>query len=328
MNFNIQRFAEDTAFLKDNLTGFVPTVQATDIIKTVTRNSSILRLSKVEVMESDNKTFPVFVSGPGAYWTDETSRIKTDKAKWIFPQIVAKKLAVAIPVTNEKLKDTTINVFEELKPYIADAFQKTIDSACIFGTDSPFAHNIYDDALSNSMAIALGTNAKLDLDISDVMALVEAKGFDINGFVADIGFKNSLRKLRDGNGNQLYYAGVATGNGYDTLYSLPIEFSRNNSWDNTKALCIGGDFKNYSIVGIREQISYKISTEGTFFGVTLEDGKPLSLVENDMVAIIATMRLGFLPVKPEAFAILVPTGAATTSTSTDGTDTSVTPSNP
>ena len=38
----------------------------------------------------------------------------------------------------------------------------------------------------------------------------------------------------------------------------------------------------------------------------MADGKPLSLPENDMVAIKATMRLGFLPIKDEAFAILTP----------------------
>ena len=38
----------------------------------------------------------------------------------------------------------------------------------------------------------------------------------------------------------------------------------------------------------------------------MEYGKPLSLAEQDMVAIKATMRLGFLPVKDEAFAILTP----------------------
>ena len=38
----------------------------------------------------------------------------------------------------------------------------------------------------------------------------------------------------------------------------------------------------------------------------MSDGKPLSLAENDMVAIKATMRLGFLPVKENAFAALKP----------------------
>ena len=79
--------------------------------------------------------------------------------------------------------------------------------------------------------IEIGTNVTLDLDVSDAMALVEEDGYDVNGFAARIGIKNSLRKLRDSNGNQLYAEGV---NGKE-LYSLPIEFSRNGAWDKTKA---------------------------------------------------------------------------------------------
>ena len=156
--------------------------------------------------------------------------------------------------------------------------------------------------------IAEGTNAKLDLDISDVMALVEAEGMDVNGFVAGYDLKNSLRKLRDGNGNQLYVDGVDQ----RTLYSQPIEFSRNSAWDVAKARAIAGDW-TYSIVGVRSQIKYETLTEATLQSVTMSDGKPLSLAENDMVAIKATMRLGFLPVKENAFAVLTPKASTPTS---------------
>ena len=42
----------------------------------------------------------------------------------------------------------------------------------------------------------------------------------------------------------------------------------------------------------------------------MSDGKPLSLAENDMIAIKATARFAFLPVKEKAFAMLVPSGDA------------------
>ncbi len=291
----------DTNYLKDNLTGFVPTPTATEIIKDVTRGSSILRLSKVQQMQSESLKIPVMVSGPGAYWVGETERIQTSTAQWIFPELVAKKIGVIVPVTKEKLKDTTIDVFATVQPYIAEAFYKAIDAACLFGTNSPFAKNIYDVAKTAGAVVTEGTNDKLDLDISDVMALVENAGHDANGFAAGYDLKNSLRKLRDGNGNQLYVAGVDE----ETLYSQPIEFSRNGAWDKTKARAIAADWK-YSVVGIRDQIQYEVLKEATLQSVTMGDDKPLSLAENDMVAIKATMRIGFLPVKEDAFAVLAP----------------------
>ena len=61
------------AFLKDELTGFVPTPQATDIIKMIAEGSSLLKLAKVEDMASEKKKFNVLVEGPGAYWRTRRS---------------------------------------------------------------------------------------------------------------------------------------------------------------------------------------------------------------------------------------------------------------
>lgn len=291
----------DTTFLKDNLTGFVPVEEAKGIMKDVARGSSILRLSKVEPMTSETKKFSVMTDGPGAYWVGEAERIQTSVASWIFPVMEAKKLAVIIPTTKEKLNDTTINVFGEMRPAIAEAFYQAIDAACLFGTNSPFAKNIFGVADTVGNKIALGTAASLDLDVSDLMALIEDAGQDVNGFAAHYGIKNSLRKLRDGNGNALFVPGV----NQNELYNNPIEFVRTPAWDKEQAELIAGNW-NYSLVGIREGIEYEILTEATLQTVTMADGKPLSLAEQDMIAIKATMRLGFLPIKDEAFAALTP----------------------
>lgn len=286
--------------LKDQLEGFVPVEQAKEIMKDIARGSSILRLSKVEQMTSETKKFPVMTEGPGAYWVGEAERIKTSEAKWIFPEIKAKKIAVIIPVTKEKLNDTTIAVFEELKPVIAEAFYTAIDAACLFGTNSPFEKNIVKSATDAENTIVDGT-VSLDIDVSDVMALIEDSGFDVNGFTAHYGIKNRLRKLRDGNGNQLFVNGIDQ----KEFYNNPIEFSRNGAWDKTKAELIAADWSK-SIVGIREGLEYEILKEATLQGTVGADDKPISLAEQDMIAIKATMRLGFLPIKDDAFAILKP----------------------
>lgn len=293
-------------YLKDELTGFVPKEQAKEIMKDVARGSSILRLSKVEPMTSDTKKFPVMVDGPGAYWVGEGERISTSGAQWIFPEMVAKKLAVIIPVTKEKLKDTTIDVFNELKEPIAEAFYTAIDAACLFGTNSPFARSVYAAAVAGENYIVDGTAESLDLDVSDVMALIEDAGMDTNGFAANYGVKNRLRKLRDANGNALFVQGV----NQNEFYSNPIEFSRNGAWDKEKAEIIAGDWTK-SLVGIRDGLEYEILKEATLQGTLDADGKPISLAEQDMVAIKATMRIGYLPIKDEAFSLLVKTAPTT-----------------
>lgn len=289
-----------TAYLKDELKGFVPTEQATDIIKGISEGSALLNMAKVEDMKSDKKKFNVLVDGPGAYWVGEGQRIKTSKATWIHPEIEAKKLAVIVPCTKEKLEDSTIDVFDEMKESISEAFYKAIDAAGLFGTDSPFATSIF-GSMNNTHKIAEGTNKTFDLDVSDAMATVEDDGFDVDGFVGARNIKNILRKLRDANGNQLF----ATGVDGTEFYNEPITFSRNGAFEKTKAKLIGGEWK-YAIVGIRDGLTYEILKEATLQGTVDEDGKPLSLAEQDMIAIKATMRLGFLVIKEDAFCAVIP----------------------
>ena len=287
-------------YLKDELSGFVPKEQAQEIIKKVARGSSVIRLSRVEPMNSETKKIPVMTSGAGAYWIGEGKRIGTSGATWIFPELHAKKLGVIIPVTREKINDSTIDVFSELQDSISEAFYKSFDAAALFGYESPFATSVM-GAITDCEAEVSASAASLDIAASDVMAKVEEAGYDADGFIAKIGVKNSLRKLRDANGSPIFIAGTDQ----NELYGQPIEFIRNGAWRDEEAELIAGEWK-YSLVGIRDDIEYEILTEATLQGTLDEDGKPLSLAEQDMVAVKATMRIAYLCVKPEAFAALVP----------------------
>ena len=297
-------------YMKDELEGFVPKEQAAEIIKKVARGSSVMRLSKLENMTSETKKFPVMTSGAGAYWVGEGERISTSGVTWIFPEVKAKKLAVIIPVTKEKLEDTTIDVFTELQDSIAEAFYQAFDKAAIFGQNSPFATSILGGIDSVGAEVTDNASVNLDLSASDVMAKVEDAGYEVDGWAASIGLKNRLRKLRDSSGAPIYVDGTDQ----TELYNQPIEFVRNGAWDKDKALAIAGEWK-YSIVGVRDGISYEILKEATLQGTLDADGKPLSLAEQDMVAIKATMRIGYLCVKPEAFAALIPASSVEPDTS-------------
>lgn len=289
------------AYLKDELSGFIPEEISANIIKDVARGSSIIRLSKAEEMKTDEKKVPVMTSGAGAYWVGEGERIKTSGATWIYPKLKAKKLAVIIPVTKEKLEDTTINVFSELQESISEAFYKTIDSACIFGTGSPFETSLF-GKIATAGNVVHATD-KIDIDVSDAMSKVEENGFDVNGFTATIGLKGTLRKLRDNNGASLFIEGT----NQKELYSQPIEFVRNGAWDKQKATIIGGEWK-YSLFGLKQGIEFEILKEATLQNTLDSDGKPISLAEQDMIAIKATMRVAYLCVKENAFAAVVPSG--------------------
>ena len=76
-------------------------------------------------------------------------------------------------------------------------------------------------------------------------------------------------------------------------YSLDgsaINFPRNGSFDKAEALLISGDFSQL-VYSIRQDITFKLFTEGV---VQNTDGSiAYNLMQNDMVALRAVMRLGW-----------------------------------
>ena len=70
---------------------------------------------------------------------------------------------------------------------------------------------------------------------------------------------------------------------------------------------IAGDFNNI-YYGIPYNINYKISEDAQLSTITNEDGSPVNLFEQELMALRATMDVGFMVVKEEAFAKIEPAG--------------------
>ncbi|MFE1631059.1 phage major capsid protein [Brevibacillus reuszeri] len=307
--FDLQRFNGEGVTFSSNLSGLIPEETSQEIIKDVVRGSTILKLAELEPMTTATKKIPVFLDKPGAYWVGEGERIKTSTASWTQVTLTAKKLAVIIPMSKEALDRSRIDVFEELKPYVVEAFYTKLDAATLMGTGTPFTSSILDAATNAGNSFTRGSVAaqKLDDDVNSLMALIEADDQEPRAFAAHFGLKSSLRSLKNSQGDPLYLTSVREGATEDSLFSLPIEYSRNGAWDKTKADMLAGDFKKAK-VGILKDIEYEILREATLQSITAADGKPLSLAEQDMVALKATFQVAFLVVKENAFGVLRPTG--------------------
>lgn len=277
----------DTIFLKDNLSGAVPTEIAQEVIKNVIEQASILKVCKHETMLSDKKTMPKLTDSGSASWVAEGEAIKTTLPKFEYPQLKACKLAVIVPVTREKIDDTVINVMDEVKQAMADAFAAAIDKAMIFGVESPFETNLI-SAIDTQKVVK---TADLDKDISNAMGLVEDNNYNCTDILMGTAQKRTLRELANDNS---YKGAISLSSAYET----PINFVKN--WDNTQAVTITGDFSK-AIVGTRDGMTYEILKEATIES----GGETINLAQRDMIAIKATIRLGFLVAEPKAFSMVV-----------------------
>lgn len=284
----------DKEFIMNNLMGTVPTEIANDVIKGIVKESTAFKICKHVPMQSNKKVMPVLTDTGTAYWTEEAQKIGTSVMNWEYPELQAKKLAVIVPTTKEKINDSVINVMSEIKEGIKDAFNRAIDSAILFGTQSPFTTSIYEASKDNSVK----ETGKIDLDISNAMGLVENSDRAVNAIITHNGIKNSLRTLRDSNGNALIIPGGISGT---QIYQTPIYIPSTKSFDKTQATFLIGDFNN-ALIGTRSDIEYEVLKEATLFD---EQQKPvLNLAQNDMIAIKVTMRLGFTIITNKAFSCI------------------------
>ena len=107
--------------------------------------------------------------------------------------------------------------------------------------------------------------------------------------MADISMRAKLRGLKNANGDPLFKQDLQGSTQY-ALDGSPMNFPNNGAFDKSKALMISGDFSQL-VYSIRQDITFKLFTEGV---VQNTDGTiAYNLMQNDMVALRAVMRLGW-----------------------------------
>lgn len=270
-----------------------------EIIQGVTQGSTILPLlTKLPNMTSKQAKMAVLAALPDAYWVNGDTGLKqTTKAAWANKFITAEELAVVVPIAQAVLDDADYDIWAEIKPKIVEQFYKKIDLAIINGTDKPLTWGdaILPAALAKGFVVS--PTANLYDDISDAMSLVEGAGFDVTGILGGVGAKGIFRKgLRDSTGQPLQGSEVT---------ELPRAFAKNGAFDETTAKLVVGDFKQ-GVYAIRRDIEFKVFDSGV---VTDSTGAIIyNLMQQDMVALRVTMRLGYQ--LPNPINVLQPTEAS------------------
>jgi HK97 family phage major capsid protein len=180
-------------------------------------------------------------------------------------------------------------------PLLTDAIARTIDAAVFFGTNKPASWGgaIVTDAttagnvVNRSVGTARTDKAGLAGYFSDALGQVEADGFNADGIVANTSYRGLLRNTRDANGNLLAEVSP-TG-----IYGLPVTYPMRGLWPASAtgaAEAVVGDFQQ-AILGIRQDITYKLITEGV-----IQDGAgaiQYNLPQQDMVALRVVFRCAF-----------------------------------
>ena len=285
----------ESTLLSSNLSGLIPAEISNQIVKGVKKGSFCLENSRIEPMTTVKKVVPVLVNLPGPVFTGEDKKIKVVKPQIVPVELNAKKLAFIITASRETLNDTVLNTFEQLQDSIVDAFAVAIDKAIITGDviegDPVFPNTILSVAAKQKVT---RTENLIADDIADSLAVVEGHGYNASNILAINSIKNELRKEKTTTKEYLYPD-------VNNLFGTQINYT--NQFDDKKGYAVVGDFKNYLMTGIYQNIEYDILREST---LDLGDGTTISLGQADLIGIRVTMRIASNILREEPFSLISP----------------------
>lgn len=319
---------------RTDLSGLIPEPVTREIIQGVTEGSAVLQMGRrLPNMTSKTQTMNVLDMLPTAYFVNgDTGTKQTTKMKWDKKKIYAEEIAVIVPIPEAVLDDADYDIWGEVRPRLVEAFGKVIDGAILFGVDKPtsWRASVLDTCKTAGTVIPATSYIYDDLMAEGgVIAKVEESGYLVNGIMSAVQMRAKLRGLKDANGNPIFKTDMQGATPY-ALDGSPMFFPRNGAFDASKALMFAGDWSEL-VYSIRQDITFKIFDQGVVQDPSSGD-IAYNLMQNDMVALRAVMRLGWEIPNPKSayndgitnpcpFAVYAPAGTVSTVTVSPATAT-------
>ncbi len=272
------------------------------ILLDVLQNSKIMQLGKYEDMNGKSeKEFTYWADKPGAYWVGEGQKIRTTKPSLVSAKMRSHKLGVIVVTSREFLNYTYSQFFEAMKPQIAEQFYKKFDEAGLLNVDNPFTQSVAQSVETSGNKVTGEINLDNVLKLEDKLLEHDVEA---NAFLSKTQNRTALRGVRDENTNESYYDRSS-----NSLDGLPVVDLKSD--EIKKGDLYAGDF-NKMFYGIPYNMSYKISEDGQLSTVQNEDGSPVNLFEQELIALRVTMDVAFHIAEDNAFAKLTGGKAAET----------------
>ena len=284
------------------LSGLIPEPVTREIMQGAIAESAVLRMGRrLANMSSKTQTINVLDALPSAYFVNGEATgdgagdafKQTTKMAWDKKKLYAEEIAVIVPIPEAALDDADYDIWGEVKPRLTEAFGKVIDAAILFGTNKP---STWRTGVVPA-AVAAGNGVPISSDIfGDIMgengliSKVELDGFNPNGVMSAIQMRGKLRGLKDTTGQPIFKSDMQGSTRYG-LDGMDMYFPMNGAFDPSQAQMIVGDWSQL-VYAIRQDMTFKIFTEGVIQDPTTK-AITYNLMQNDMVALRAVMRLGW-----------------------------------
>lgn len=292
--------AYDNATSRTDAASLIPEEVSAGMVANLAAQSAARQLFTTIPVSRGQVRFPVLSALPVAYFVSGDTGLKqTTEMSWANKYLNIEEIAAILPVPDNVVADIEADVWGLAQPLLEQAIGRLLDAAIFFGTNKPasWPTAIVTAAVAAGNTVNVGANTTANggiaEDINDVMATVEADGYDVNGFVAERTFRSQLRGARDSSGQRL----LDINGNVDNVEGLPVAYAMPGLWPTGSATArlIAGDFKQ-GILGIRSDISFQMFTEGVVQDNT--GAIIFNLMQQDMTAMRVTFRVGFEVANP------------------------------
>ena len=283
----------------------IPTEEVGELLKVMPEESVLLKRARRQPMSTKTVKQTIMTTFPDAYWVDGDVGLKqTTKQSFSQPTMTAEELAVIAVVPDAVIDDSSLPIWETLRPYLAEAIGKKVDQAAIYGIDKPTSWPLalVPGAIAAGV-IAPGNLAATPADqrkdagqlVADLgLKMARDAGANLSGLIAQAGTGWELDRIRDADRRPIY-DGVA-----GALRGVPFDELKNGAWSSvgtgdTAVPLIGVDWSQV-YVGIRQDITVKMLDQAV---ISDADGKVVfNLAQQDAKALRIVFRVGYQAVMP------------------------------
>ena len=175
---------------------FVPPELSAELIQLIHDGGCVEGFARHYQMKREQLIIRAFASSAEANWVGAQCVKSKDATTFDAVELIARKLAVIVPMDDQLLEDMDIDLAAHTKADIVKVFIEKIDKTFMgYVAGSPFTDSLsWNTPISHT--IPMCSDVDLAGDISLAMQTAEEDGYEITGWVGHKCIKHFIRNLR------------------------------------------------------------------------------------------------------------------------------------
>lgn len=287
----------DNIISRSDAGALIPEEVLGTFLANLSNESSVLNDFTRVPVGRDQVRFPVLSALPIAYWvTGDTGQKQTTEVNWDNKFMSVEELAMILPIPEAVLDDSGYPIWSQVRPLCEQAGGRLIDSAVYFGAQAPasFPAAVVASAIAagnvRNVGVAAAAAGGVVEDHSDLLAQVEADGYDPRAGVASRTLRGLARSARNADGQR--YDEITITPDTVEVDGVVYRFPMRGQWPigAGSATAIMFDPSEF-VVGVRQDVTWKLLDQAVIQDNT--GAIRYNLAQQDMVALRMVMRVGW-----------------------------------